>query len=610
MIWHLTHLTVIALPVNVLFALLVITWLNLILARMFHKTFLSQQDLLIIYAMLAAGSAFSGHDCLPRLMGLIPYSFRYATPENDWEALFFRYLPRWLVVDDPRAVRDFYEGGANFFMDGYVHRWIRPLLAWSSVVFLLLLIFLCLTVIVRRQWVVNERLSYPIIQIPLEITSPSKAIFKNRLLWIGFALAGGIDIINGLQHFYPMLPEIPVRKYDLANYLTQKPWNAMGSIPLRFQPLLIGLIFLLPLDLSFSCSFFYLFRKAQQVIGSVAGMVSMPGFPFFGEQGAGALFALVVIALWNSRRHLSEVLMSLFRAQKRDEFGDEPISYRAAIVTLTLCLLLLMFFCLKAGMGIFTFFLFIAIYLTIVVGVARMRAELGPPIHAIGYATPQYLMISMFGTRRFRAGNLTLLALLNWLSGSWYAAFRTQPMAHQLEAFKIAERTHIPTRTMFIVLIIASMVGIESSLWLYPYTIYKEGVAAGSEQILAGGVETYNFLASWLSLPRPTDWLATGVLGVSFLFNLGIMLMRARFVWMPLHPAGYVIGIAPGSTDNYWFALFLCTIIKWLLLTHGGIKAYRKAIPFFVGLVLGETLIGCFWALVGIIFRTSVYSWF
>ena len=40
----------------------------------------------------------------------------------------------------------------------------------------------------------------------------------------------------------------------------------------------------------------------------------------------------------------------------------------------------------------------------IVVGLTRMRAELGPPIHAIGYLTPQYMIISLLGTRRLRGG--------------------------------------------------------------------------------------------------------------------------------------------------------------------------------------------------------------
>jgi hypothetical protein len=602
MLWHVTHMTILAAPMNVIFALLILTWSNY-----FFRAF-NRRDLLVIYSMLAVGSAFSGHDCLPRLMGLMPYAFRFATPENDWKALLFPYLPRWLLVDDPKAVRNFYEGGVNFFSEGYLFSWLTPILIWTVIVFLLLFIFLCLTAILRRQWVQSERLSYPIVQIPLEITSPFSPIWRSRMFWIGFCIAASIDLINGLHFYYPILPEIPVRRYNLANYFTRKPFNAIGSTPLRFQPYLIGLGFLIPLDLSFSVTFFYLFQKFQRVFGSMSGMSSVPGYPFLGEQGTGALFALLLVAFWRGRHHLKAVFKGVIHPNRWE--GEEPIRYRTAVFGLVLSVSALAFILGKAGMSLWVFVAYLFIYLSIATGVARMRAELGPPLHAIGYVTPQYMMISIFGTKRLRPNNLTMLSIMNWLSGASYASFRTHPMPFQLEAFKIAERARIESRTMFRVLLLACATGIISSLVLYPFLIYREGVAAASEQIIAGGADTYNFLSSWLTAPRTPDWRAISVMIAAFSASLGIYSIRARFIWFPLHPAGYVIGVAPGTTDAYWFTLLITTLIKWMLLKHGGIKAYRRAIPFFVGLVLGETVVGTFWALLGLALRIPIYSWF
>ena len=224
MIWHTAHLTTVAMSVNVMFGIFVITMLNLWVRSFAPNAALSQRDLIVVYSMLAVGSAFSGHDCMPRLMGLIPYAFRFATAENDWEALLFHHLPEWLVVKDPKTVNDFYEGNVNFFTEGYVQHWIVPILSWTAVIFLLMLIFLCLTSLIRKQWIENEKLAYPIIQIPLEITT-NRRIFSKRLLWIGFGIAFGINLLNGLQYFYPILPEIPVKKYNLNIYFTQKPWE-------------------------------------------------------------------------------------------------------------------------------------------------------------------------------------------------------------------------------------------------------------------------------------------------------------------------------------------------------------------------------------------------
>ena len=612
MLWHTAHLTHVNPSVNVVFAALMLTWLNMAVRRVSSKAALSQQDLVVVYGMLAVGSAFSGHDFMPRLMGLMPYAFRFATPENEWETLLFHHLPQWLVISEPKTVKDFFEGEVNFFNGGYIRHWVAPILSWSLVIFLLMLIFLCLTAILRKQWVTQERLAYPTIQIPLEMTAQGGAIFRNRLLWIGFGIAAGINLHNGIQFFFPILPSIPVGAqgdgFNLSTYFTQKPWSAIGSMPLRLHPYLIGLGFILPVDLSFSCLFFYMMKKAQLFFGSALGVVMVPGYPFSGEQGAGALFALLAVVCWSSRKHFATVLVRVIRPNRAEE-AEEAVSYRGAVITLFICLLLLMVFCVRGGMSTWGCAVFITVYLLIVVGLTRMRAELGPPIHSIGFVTPQYLMVSMFGTWRLKVGNLTMMSLMNWLSGAHYASFRTHPMPDQMEAFKLGDRTGIRNRTMLIVLVIASIVGIESSLILYPYIIYKEGVAAGSEQIHSGGMEAYTFLASRLVNPEETDLLAMSVLVFAFVLNLVIMLLRTRFIWCPLHPAGYVIGVAPGTTDEIWFPLMLAMMTKWLLLKHGGIAAYRRAIPFFVGLVLGEAVMGCFWPMVSLVLRSSVYSW-
>ena len=496
-------------------------------------------------------------------------------------------------------------------MGGYWRHWAVPILSWSVVILLLIAMFFCLTVMIRRQWVENEKLAYPIIRIPLEVSAGSGVIFRNRLLWIGFGIAAGINVLNGLEYFFPALPSIPVKKYDLNVHFTQKPWNAMGSMPLRFHSYLIGLAFILPLDLSFSCVFFYFVAKAQMLMGSMVGVATLPGYPFLGEQGAGALFALLTVACWTGRKHLLKVLSSIVDSSREDDAG-EPISYRTAVVTFGICIALLMVICVKGGMTIWGYALFITIYLLIVVGVTRMRAELGPPIHAIGYATPQYLMIAMIGTQRLRPGNLTMLSLMNWLSGASYASFRTHPMPDQLEAFKLAELTGIRNRTMFVALVIASVVGVVSTLLLFPHAVYDEGIVSGSEQIHSGGSEAYNFLSAWLVNPKSTDWFAMSILGLTFFVNLGVMFLRTRFVWCPLHPAGYVIGVAPGTLiiNVLWLPLVIAMTAKWLILKHGGVKAYRRAIPFFVGLVLGEALLGCFWPIISLVLRTSVYSFY
>ena len=106
------------------------------------------------------------------------------------------------------------------------------------------------------------------------------AMFGKRLSIISFAIPVAIGLINGLHGVLPSVPQI-VTDYDLDVYFTQKPWNALGNLPIRFNSLMIGIAFLLPLGLLFSCVFFYFINKAQLQIGSAVGVQNVPGYPFF-----------------------------------------------------------------------------------------------------------------------------------------------------------------------------------------------------------------------------------------------------------------------------------------------------------------------------------------
>lgn len=61
--------------------------------------------------------------------------------------------------------------------------------------------------------------------------------------------------------------------------------------------------------------------------------------------------------------------------------------------------------------------------------------------------------------------------------------------------------------------------------------------------------------------------------------------------------------------EQLWFPMFVSWLIKWTILRYGSVKAYRKAVPFFVGLVLGEFVVGCGWDLVGIMYGFDPYSY-
>ena len=316
MLWHTAHLTTVTLSVNVMFALLVITGLNIIVRQIAPSAALSRQDLLVIYGMLAVGSAFSGHDCMPRLMGLIPYAFRFATPENDWEALLFRHLPPWLVVSDLRAVTDFFEGEVDFFRDGYFRYWITPILSWSVVIFSLMLIFLCLTSLIRRQWVEHEKLAYPVIQIPLEITCGQRGNFQEPSALDGVWDCRGDQFAQRAAIFLSRIALNSCQAIRSQYLLYAEAVECAGEYArLRLHPYMIGLGFILPLDLSFSCAFFLSIRKDATAIREYDGYHASAGVSLLWRAGHRRAFCASAYHMLGAVEGISRKLCLVFCVQ-------------------------------------------------------------------------------------------------------------------------------------------------------------------------------------------------------------------------------------------------------------------------------------------------------
>jgi hypothetical protein len=54
--------------------------------------------------------------------------------------------------------------------------------------------------------------------------------------------------------------------------------------------------------------------------------------------------------------------------------------------------------------------------------------------------------------------------------------------------------------------------------------------------------------------------------------------------------------------------LLIAWTCKWLILRYGGVRLHRRATHFFLGLILGDYLLGCAWPLVGWALGISTYS--
>ncbi|HIE29339.1 TPA: hypothetical protein EYP66_18875 [Candidatus Poribacteria bacterium] len=602
-VWHSTQLTIASLFFNAVFTLLLLVIINLAIQRIAPRFALSQADLFTIYTMIVMLSTISGHTMMGYLLPGIEHPFRFASPENEWEQLFGSYLPKWLTVHDRDALAGYFQGESSLYIGSHLRAWLPPVLSWSLFIIVLWTVLMLLNVVLRKQWMENEKLSYPIVQLPLAMATEPAKFFKNRWMWAGFTIVAIIDIINGLGFIFPSIPMLPVKNHRVGQF-SMRPWNAMGGIYISFYPFIVGLMFFTPLDLSFSCWFFYIIGKLQRVFGSAVGWKDI----YFYEQSIGAWIAFGLIPIWLGRRYFWQIFKKIVSVANKPattlDDSTEPVKYRTAALGIIGGMIVLGFFWIQAGMSLWVMLLYFILYFPMVLGITRSRAEIGPPVHTLIYVDPGRTLVTTLGTRRLGPVNLTMFTLLYPLN----RCYRANPMPSQLEGFRIAERAGIDNRRMMFGMLLAIVVGVLVTFWIYLHVLYQMGAAGKARGwIVYMGWETYNRLQSWLVHPRTPNYSEMSGISSGFLFTLFLMLMKARFIWWPLHPGGYVLTTGAGLGRS-WFAVFISWALKAIILKYGGAKLYRKTAPFFLGLILGDYTLGCLWSLIGIAFQMPTYG--
>lgn len=600
-IWYSGHPTTISLFYHVTFVVLLIAILNLLVRRRWPGRALSPGELMTIYMMLSIASTFCSHDTFQILISMLAFPVNAANPQNRWDELVISHVPMWAIVTDKEACIQMVTGNATLYKWSIILAWLKPLGFWISVVLALMIALLCLNIFFRQPWTEKERLSFPIIQIPMAIATDLSGLLRNRLFWIAFGAVAFIDIVNGLHHFHPGVPEIPiVNAFQFSDYFVEPPWNAIAWTTVNLYPFAIGLAFFLPVDLAFSCWFFFIFFKLQIVLASASGVHNLPGFPYTVEQTAGGYLAIGLLAIWLARKHFCGVIRTICGRPGGVDESAEPIRYRTALVGLALSLTALVYFGTLLGASWGAMVVFFTIFFLYALAIARMRAELGPPAHDLHYMGPEVVMHNAVGTHGLGEGNLGSFSMFWWITRAYRAHFSP----HSMEGFKLAQLTRITSRSMMVAMLVAIVFGVISAFWAGLHVFYVHGIGGNVGATFA--TEMCTRMANWMSSPQEPRLAATAATGIGLLFALFLGFMRMRFTWWVWHPVGFATS-ACWSMEKLWFPIFVAWLAKSLITRYGGAVAYRKALPFFIGLVLGEFTMGSLWGIYGAIKGTAVY---
>lgn len=569
---------------------------------------LRQEELLVVYIMLVTSCTFCGHDTLQNLFGCVTHPYWFADPTNRWQQLFFAYLPKWLYVSDKDALGAWYHGDVSIYSaDGhkYLLSFIVPLAIWGAFFLVLVGMYLCITVLIRRAWIDHEKLSFPIVQLPIAMTAENAGttFFGNKVMWIGFCIAAIISTLNGIHSLAPAVPEFKVKLYELQPYFTTPPWNAIGSTQSSFYPFMIGLAYFMPLDLSFSCWVFFVLARAFRIVGSAYGYAAQSQlFPYFGEQATGAWIGIAFMLLYTNRRFWLSILMTAWEGVRSVD-PPEARRYRFALLGLAIGSVAMAFFSSVIGMSPWVSVLFFGIVFLLGFVVTRVRAEFGCP-HEIVWCNPSQVLVDVFGTHNIGPQNLTLISVLYWFN----RCYRNHPMPNQLESFKMLEKKKVSFGSTIGVLVLAAVVSLLSAYWANLHVTFAAGAStkAMGYKVWVGN-ESFNRLRGWLTMTTPPASTGMQYLVGGMIFSILLLVMRNYLEWWPLHPTGYALALS-FAMEYFWLPVFIAWLVKAVVLRYGGVKLYRATVPFFLGLILGDFTIGAIWSLIGCFASIPTYK--
>ncbi len=567
-----------------------VVWLvaNVILKRVWPRIALNRGELLTIFTMTWVAGVIPSWIKIWASVLTTPTVF--ASPENQWETIF-DFLP-WHVLAPtaPEVVVNYWYGRPEGMEIPWV-QWIGPLFQWLGATTAVVVFGFCLVLLFQRQWERHEKLTFPLAQLPLDLTQgldgPRRMpdLFRSSLFWTGFFL---VLIPMGYRITTYFMPSLPVLDILWKHYALS--WGD-GSLVFRVVPVAMAVVYLCPLDIMGSIALFH-------VLGSVKyGLMRRHGAPDFGFSGSsvnptfpesfqvlqgesyGAVIFIALWSIWLARRHLKDVWK-----QVRSGTGDRAdlFRYRLALVGMLVSAAYVIFWAIFMGVhplaATLTFLLMALVYFVTV----KLIAATG-----FAYLLPnrphlkgEFMVVEMIGSAYMSARNLAAYKVFTSYAFFGHILIPAWPaLPHHLRIFSFRKQ---PAWVMGTVLI-AFVGGFLVAFWALLDMTYTEGAI-----ILSGNrvPRDYNVAVNLMNNPIEFHWEKWALWFIGFFESAFLVLLRTRYHWFPIHPIGLAFQMTIG-TWVYWSTLFMMWMVKITLLRLGGVKMYLAGKPFFYGMGIG-----------------------
>ena len=564
--------------------------INLLLER--RGRGLSPSELLTTCCIGMVAGNVQGEWLADYLLSTVTQPLYFASAENRWEEFLLPHIPAWTIVSDRGAIVGFYESlpeGADLPW----RPWIVPAFWWGGFLGAVLLANVCTAVILRKQWMENERLAFPIATGLLALTGVSgsqgtlSTLLRSRLFQAGVGLVLGGMAWNILSWFFASVPELPHLFLRGEGILTAK---GFPSFVLKVHPMSMAFAYFCKSEVLVSIWLFHLLAMLQVGIQNRIGFDIGGPDPWcsfdaaIGWQSFGGMIVFVGWGLWIARSHIASVCRKAFTKTDKVDDSGELLSYRTAVWLLIGCAVYISLWLHRAGMAWGPFLAFGFSTLVLYVGLARIIVESGL-IYLRGPITAQAFTWHLFGIAGMGPASAAVLGGLTYTFFCDAKTFAMTTLAHipRLGAAMSVRYRRALVPAILLGAAIGTATVVTFTLHQGYYTVGSYNFGGGSYDGIGG---IWPLTARRIQQGFGTDWNRVKFLCLGGVFTALLFFLRTRFPAFPIHPIGFTIS-ASGTMRSSISSIFLVWLIRTLLVKVGGLDRYRQTAPFFLGMLIG-----------------------
>ena len=615
--------------IAVVIELLLIVVFNAFLHRFAGRHALSGKELAVIGMMTLVACSIPNWGLMRFFIPTPVAGANLATSDPPlWGIIQSMGLPTWMF---PTALRD----GSNYPSDPVVSwffnrvppgekipwsSWVGPLAAWGAFAVGMILTLVCVGRLVLDQWLTNERLPFPLVQLHGALIEPPRPGFalndtlRSPAMWIGLGVVFVVHSLNGLNDYFgPVVPKVPTG-YDFKGLLadsflsTVKP--DLQAAKLSFM--VIGATYFIRTKVALSVWSGFVIIGLIDLLRTSTGV--SPNTAAWGDAHIGACAAFILGMLWVGRAHWRRIIRNMVG------IGDDR-AYRLTAWLGVLGVLIMATWLLLAGVQPLLGGLIVLFIVAAHVVVSRVVAETGLPFFRSSVSTQniysQFAASSLSTRDVFFANHLNVLGVLSTRDSAM--VFTQTGVGLTTNAgVDVSERRRIGALLLW-----TSVLGCVLAAAATLYCQYTFPTPATREMVpqrnYFGGVyipkrDVYDTLNAHAAAIQPkasnafpqkphNTWVW---IGIGFVVTAVLEVGSKYFAAWPFLPVGFVASYG-AFIGSAWFSICVGWMAKSLIVRFGGAQLFLAAKPVFVGVILGEALVAAAFLLLNAILVANGY---